>query len=45
MRSLVCIFYLNFQMCFFTAFAVHATLFGWRINFYRFDDTTAKMQV
>ena len=45
MRNLVCIFYLNFQMRFFTALAVHATAFGWSINFNRFNDIATKMQV
>ena len=45
MCGLVCIFYLNFQVRFFTAFAVHAALFAWRINFNRFNNIAAKMQV
>ena len=45
MCGLVCIFYFNFQMRVFAAFAVHAALFGRRINLYRFDNIAAKMQV
>lgn len=39
------IFNFNFQMRFFTTFAIHAALFGWRINFYRLNCIVTKMQV